>query len=65
MEDRAIRILDAMYDEIHFELNPSDEECFACGGEGETYDWIDGFCEDAESGSRIGPALAPNASSST
>lgn len=50
MEDRATRILDAIYDEVHFELNPSDEECFACGGEGETYDWIDGCCEDAESG---------------
>jgi hypothetical protein len=43
-------LLDAIYDEVHHRLNPGDEECWHCGGEGYTYDCIDGCCEDAESG---------------
>jgi hypothetical protein len=48
--ERAERILDAIYDDVHSRLNPNDEECWHCGGEGETYDCIDGCCVDAESG---------------
>jgi hypothetical protein len=33
-----------LFDEI------DDDGCPNCGGEGVTYDCIDGFCEDAESG---------------
>ena len=43
-------LLNAIYDDAHRELNPSDDECWNCGGEGFTYDCIDGCCEDAESG---------------
>lgn len=48
--DRAEIILDVIYDEVRFKLNPNDDECWNCGGEGETYDCIDGCCLDAESG---------------
>lgn len=41
---------DALVDDINHELNPSNEECWHCGGEGYTYDCIDGCCVDAESG---------------
>ena len=43
-------LLNAIYEDAQRELNPSDEECWNCGGEGYTYDCIDGCCEDAESG---------------
>lgn len=41
---------DALVDEIDHELNPGNEECWHCGGEGYTFDCIDGCCIDAESG---------------
>jgi hypothetical protein len=47
---RGERLLEFVEDEVANRLNPSDEECWYCGGEGETYDCIDGCCLDAESG---------------
>lgn len=49
-ESRAERILDAIYDDVHQRLDPDDDGCGNCGGEGYTYDCIDGCCVDAESG---------------
>jgi len=43
-------LLDMIYDEVDQRLNPNQEECWHCGGEGATYDCIDGCCVDAESG---------------
>lgn len=43
-------LLDMIFDEADQHLNPNGEECWHCGGEGATYDCIDGCCEDAESG---------------
>ena len=43
-------LLDLIYDEVDQRLNPDGEECSHCGGEGATYDCIDGCCVDAESG---------------
>lgn len=48
--DRANHVLDFIYDEVHHELNPSDEECPECGGEGYVTDCFDGLCFDEESG---------------
>lgn len=48
--DRGEIVLDLIYDEVDRRLNPDMEECWHCGGEGETYDCIDGCCDDAESG---------------
>lgn len=50
MQPRGQLMLDAIEDEVDRRLNPDGEECWYCGGEGETYDCIDGCCEDAESG---------------
>lgn len=44
------RLLEFVQDDVDRRLNPDDAECWYCGGEGETYDCIDGCCEDAESG---------------
>src|SRR6185312_5001068 len=49
-ETRGEILLDAIYDEVDQRLNPNQEECWYCGGEGYTYDCIDGCCIDAESG---------------
>jgi hypothetical protein len=43
-------LLDMLFDQAHFDLNPSDDDCPNCGGEGYTFDCIDGCCADAESG---------------
>lgn len=43
-------LIDWLYQQAHFDLNPSDEECPDCGGDGYIYDCIDGCCVDAESG---------------
>lgn len=43
-------LLEAIEDEVMQRLNPSGEDCWHCGGEGYTYDCIDGCCIDAESG---------------
>jgi hypothetical protein len=50
LERHGELLLSAIYDEVDQRLNPSGEDCWHCGGEGETYDCIDGCCEDAESG---------------
>ena len=49
-ETRGEILLDAIYDEIDQALNPDQEDCWYCNGEGYTYDCIDGCCIDAESG---------------
>lgn len=48
--DRGDVLLGAIYDDVDQRLNPDNEECWHCGGEGETYNCIDGCCIDAESG---------------
>lgn len=48
--ERGERILELIYDEVDNRLNPDREECWCCGGEGETYDCFDDCCVDAESG---------------
>lgn len=50
VERVARATLDAIYDDVDHRLNPNDEECWHCGGEGETFDCFDGFCADAELG---------------
>ena len=47
---REDHILDHIYDEVHHDLNPSDDDCPECGGEGYIADCFDGLCSDAESG---------------
>jgi hypothetical protein len=48
--NRSDLLLDAIIEEVTHELNPHDDDCWYCGGEGETYDCIDGCCEDQDSG---------------
>lgn len=48
--ERGERLLEFVIDEVHQRLNPNGDECSFCGGEGFTYDCIDGCCVDAESG---------------
>lgn len=43
-------LLEAIYDDVDQSLNPDNDECWYCGGDGATYDCIDGFCADPESG---------------
>lgn len=43
-------LLEAIYDDVDRRLNPDSEDCWYCGGEGATYDCIDGCCADPESG---------------
>lgn len=50
VSERAQAWLDAIHDDVRHTLNPSGDECWHCGGEGETYDCIDGCCVDAEFG---------------
>jgi hypothetical protein len=48
---RADALLDAIYDDVDRRLNPSGEECWYCGGEGEIADCFEEFaCIDPESG---------------
>lgn len=49
-KDRGEIMLDFIYDDVDQRLNPDNEECWFCGGDGETFDCIDGLCADAESG---------------
>lgn len=49
-EERGKVLLDAICDEVDQRLNPGGDDCPFCGGEGVTYDCIDGCCVDAESG---------------
>lgn len=48
--DRGERLLEAIYEEVEQKLGLTGDDCWHCGGEGYTYDCIDGCCEDAESG---------------
>lgn len=48
--NRARMMLDFICDEVDHEQNPSGEDCWYCGGEGETFDCFDGFCLDADIG---------------
>ena len=48
--DRGELLLGLIYDEVDRRLNPDGDECWFCGGNGETYDCFDGLCADAESG---------------
>lgn len=50
MDDRGRLLLDAIEDDVGRRLNPSDEGCWHCGGEGYTHECFDGFCETAEDG---------------
>lgn len=50
MNTRGELLLNAIYDDIDHKLNPSGDECPHCGGEGYTYDCIDGCCENADEG---------------
>lgn len=38
--DRGEVFLDVIEEQVHFELNPNDDDCFMCGGEG----FIEGEC---------------------
>lgn len=51
--DLGEALLNAIYDEVDHRLNPDGDECWNCGGNGYTYDCIDGCCEDAESGCEL------------
>lgn len=48
--ERGERLLDAIIEDVDQLLNPNGDECWHCGGEGATYDCIDGCCADPESG---------------
>lgn len=48
--DRGEILLRYIEDEVGQRLNPDNEDCWNCGGEGYTFDCIDGCCEDADSG---------------
>lgn len=48
--DRGERLLDSIYDDVEQQLGLTGDDCWHCGGEGYTYDCIDGCCDDAESG---------------
>ncbi|HXF55665.1 MAG TPA: hypothetical protein VNK52_16245 [Hyphomicrobiaceae bacterium] len=47
---RGALLLDAIHDDVHRRLNPDDEDCWNCGGEGYVHDCFDGFCASAEDG---------------
>lgn len=49
-DTRGDRILEAIYDDVDARLNPSGDDCPFCGGEGYTYDCVDGCCGNAEYG---------------
>jgi len=49
-DDRGEMLLGMICDEIDQRMNPDDEECPECGGEGYTFDCFDGCCVDADSG---------------
>jgi len=43
-------MLDLVYDEVRMEMNPDNDDCPTCGGEGVIFECFDGFCIDAEIG---------------
>lgn len=48
--ERGEIMLDMIQEDVERRLNPNDDECWHCFGEGVTYDCFDGFCENAEEG---------------
>lgn len=46
-------ILDMIYDDVDQRLNPDREECWHCGGDGETWNCIDDCCIDADIGCEL------------
>lgn len=49
--DRGELILSAIYDDVRHKLNPNDDDCWHCGGEGYTSDCFEEWaCIDPESG---------------
>jgi hypothetical protein len=49
--ERADIMLGAIYDDVDRRLNPNGDECWHCGGEGETSDCFEEFaCIDPEGG---------------
>lgn len=51
--DRGEMLLEAIYDDVDRELNPNNDDCWHCGGEGETHDCIDGCCAEADYGCEL------------
>lgn len=49
-EDRGESLLSEIYDDVENRLNPNGDDCWYCGGDGETYDCIDGCCFNADYG---------------
>src|SRR6185437_1779996 len=47
---RGERILDYIFDDVDRTLNPDQEDCWHCGGEGYIVDCFDGCCMDADVG---------------
>lgn len=47
---RGELLLGFIRDQVAQDLNPNDEECPFCGGEGATFDCFDGCCASADSG---------------
>lgn len=48
--DRGEILLGLIYDDVDRRLNPDDDECPNCGGEGYIADCFDGLCVNAEHG---------------
>lgn len=49
-----------IYDDARRELNPDDEECPTCSGDGFIFDCFDGFCVDAEIGCEECTSVCPD-----
>ena len=49
-EGRAEALFDFLVEEVDRHLNPNNDECWHCGGDGYVADCFDGLCADAESG---------------
>lgn len=49
-QDRGEVLLGLIYEEVDRQLNPNNDDCWHCGGEGVVFDCFDGFCVDADSG---------------
>lgn len=47
---KADALLSWVEEQVDWDLNPDQEECPTCGGEGMIADCFDGFCVDAEDG---------------
>ena len=49
-DERAKVLFGLLVDDVDRRMNPNDDECWHCGGEGYVADCFDGFCVDAEGG---------------